>query len=89
MSTRSNLIFPYVIYHLLERIIFAEKILTFMTGIGRQVPSPTYCKKGGELRLGQELNLGVAGVSRPLRRAESVFQKNPQIKQRIHSATGK
>jgi hypothetical protein len=79
MSTRSNLIFPYVIYHLLERIILAEKILTLTTGIGRQVSSPAYCKKGGELQLGRELNLGVPGV----KRAESVFRENPKIKQRI------
>jgi hypothetical protein len=31
-----------------------------------------------------ELNLGVAGVSRALRRAESVFRKNPEIKLRLY-----
>jgi hypothetical protein len=35
------------------------------------------------------LNLEVAGGSRDLRRAESVFREKPEIKQRILSATGK
>jgi hypothetical protein len=38
---------------------------------------------------GWELNLGVAEVSSALKRAESVFRENPDLKQRILSATGK
>jgi hypothetical protein len=54
------------------------------------VPSnPAYCRIGEELQLRQEMNLGVAGVSRALKGAESVFRENPEIKQRILSATGK
>jgi hypothetical protein len=41
------------------------------------------------IKSGQELNLGAAGVSRALRRAEWVFQEILGIKQRILSATGK
>jgi len=36
--------------------------------------------------LGQELNIGSAGVSRALRRAESVFREKPEMKQRLLSA---
>ena len=41
------------------------------------------------MELGRELNLGVAGVSRALRRAEIVFRKHPEIKQEILSKIGK
>jgi len=58
-------------------------------GIGRKVPRPAYCGISGELQSGRELNLGVAGVSGALKRAELVFRENPEIKQRIVSATGK
>jgi hypothetical protein len=39
--------------------------------------------------LGWELNLEVLGVWRPVKRAEWVSRENPEIKQRILSATGK
>jgi len=35
------------------------------------------------------LNLGVEGGSKALKGAESVFRENPEIKQRVLSATGK
>jgi hypothetical protein len=41
------------------------------------------------MELGRELNLGVAGVSRALMRAEIVFRKHPEIKQEILSKIGK
>jgi putative transposase len=41
------------------------------------------------IEMGRELHLGSAGVSRALRRAESVFRESPEIKQRILSAIGK
>jgi len=41
------------------------------------------------LELGRELNLGSAGVSRALKRAESVFRENSEIKQSILSEIGK
>jgi hypothetical protein len=47
--------------------------------IGRQVPRPAYCRIGGELQLGRELNLGVAGGSKAIKRAELVFQETPEI----------
>jgi hypothetical protein len=51
--------------------------------------NPAYCRIGEELQLRQEMNLGVAGPNRASKRTESVFRKNPEIKQRILSATGK
>jgi REP element-mobilizing transposase RayT len=41
------------------------------------------------IELGRELNLGSAGVSRALKRAESVFRENPEIKRNILSEIGK
>ena len=41
------------------------------------------------IELGLELNLGVSGVSRALKRAEAVFRENSEIKQRILSEIGK
>jgi hypothetical protein len=35
-----------------------------------------------------DLDLGSAGVSKALKRVESVFRKKPEIKQRIPSAAG-
>ena len=41
------------------------------------------------IELGRELNLGSAGVSRALKRAESVFRENSEIKRSILSKIGK
>ena len=41
------------------------------------------------IELGWELDLGVAGVSRALKRVESAFRENAEIKQRILSARAK
>jgi hypothetical protein len=42
-----------------------------------------------EIKLWRELNLGVAEVSKTLKRAEPVFRENPGIKKRILAATRK
>jgi hypothetical protein len=41
------------------------------------------------IELGRELNLGSAGVSRAMKRAESVFRENPEIRRNILSEIGK
>jgi hypothetical protein len=46
-------------------------------------PSP-HCGKGEELQLGRGLDLGVAEVRKALKRAESVFRENPEIKQMLY-----